>query len=317
MLSRYDNYINFLDSDRSKKYNEALHIFFNNNPNQLCPTCNRGSVLKTVNDQGIIFMKCSDPKCNWNMQIERAQYINLHREINTKNKDRKELGYQLITTTDKFSEIKKEYLDNKQTIDEINDIFKNQKEELDKEDNKKFEIFSKIMELYYKRKHIFANIKHSINANNRNKLLEIYKNEKNISDTRIKQIAKQINIDENDIKNILLWFSLGFETIKLQNQLNTIEKDIKKYKANMNFVNDNMMTKLPIIETKIKKEIEPLPKKESKIEPEIEPKEEFKTIMIDSKAFETKDEGIAPVSKKIRIKRNTVPSSGIKKKINV
>lgn len=315
MLSRYDNYIKFLDSDRSKKYNEALHIFFNNNPNQLCPTCNRGSVIKTVNDQGIIFMHCSDPKCNWNMQIERAQYINLYNELNIKNKDRRELGYQLITTTDKFTEIKKKYLDDKQTINEINDIFKSQKEELDKEDSKKFEIFSKVMEIYYKRKHIFANIKNSINANNRNKLLEIYKNEKNISDQRIKQISKQINVDENDIKNILLWFSLGFETIKLQKQLNEIDKDIKKYKTNMNFVNDNMMIKLPIIETKLKE----IKEKKEKIEKiEVEPKkEEFKTIMIDSKALETKDESMEPTSKKIRIKRSTVPSSGIKKKINV
>jgi len=293
MLNKYKNYIDYLDSNEYKKYLESLHIFFNNSPNQLCPTCNKGTIIKSVDKDGVIFMRCSDPKCDWNMKIIRANYVNLYKELNKKKDEQKELMFELLNT-DKFPEVKKKYISEMDNIKNIDEIFKMQNEDLLKEETKRSEIFTKVMELYYKRKQIFDNIKNSLNSKNRNALLEIYKNEKNIKDNRLKQLSNQFKIDINDLKNILLWFEISFESIKLQTELKNINNNIEKYKSNMNYVNDNMMINLPSVVKIPKEQLKEIkqPKLEVKPEVKLEPKPEYKTIKIDKKAMQIKDEPI-------------------------
>jgi uncharacterized membrane-anchored protein YhcB (DUF1043 family) len=150
--------------------------------------------------------------------------------------------------TDKFNDVKKQFLSQKQDIDEIKKIFDKQKEELDRQYNKKYEILNKLLILYYKRKQVFNNISKSISSQNKNKLVEIYKNEfKSITDNRYNQLAKTLNISIDDIKNIFLWFDVSNQYIIIQQQFEDISKKIDNYKKEINYINDNMMIEIPSI----------------------------------------------------------------------
>jgi Zn-finger nucleic acid-binding protein len=121
-IDKYNEYVSFLKTDKYKKYIDSLHLFFNNNPNQLCPQCNKPTIIKSYNN-GIIFMKCTQSKCDWKMSIEVAEYINLDNTIYKNKKISKDLLYSLLNT-DNFTAVKNEYLNEKNKINYINEIFK-------------------------------------------------------------------------------------------------------------------------------------------------------------------------------------------------
>jgi len=245
-IDKYNEYVSFLKTDKYKKYIDSLHLFFNNNPNQLCPQCNKPTIIKSYNN-GIIFMKCTQSKCDWKMSIEVAEYINLDNTIYKNKKISKDLLYSLLNT-DNFTAVKNEYLNEKNKINYINEIFKIQQKELDDKITEKIKLYSELSLLYYKRKNVFAQIEKSLDNKLKKSLLEIYKNEyKTMKDSRYNNISKQFNISINDVKNILLWFDISFEYIEKQTKLNKFIKNIKDYEKDINNINNNMMIKLPII----------------------------------------------------------------------
>ena len=229
-LDKYDKYIEFLKSDKYKKYIEGLHIFFNNNPKQLCPICNIPNIQKDFKD-GKIIMECKTAKCSWSMEINLAKYINLYNEFYDKNINKDKLLFNLLKT-DEFENVKKDYLNEKNSLEQIKDVFAAQKDEIDKKINEETVILTEILVLYYKRKQVFDNIEKSLKPSQRRGLMKIYKNEyKTLNEKRVQQIAKEYSMSVNDVKNSIQWFHYGFEYIKLQQEYKNIRKETK-HKSN-------------------------------------------------------------------------------------
>jgi hypothetical protein len=249
-LDKYDKYIEFLKSDKYKKYIEGLHIFFNNNPKQLCPICNVPNIQKDFKD-GKIIMECKTTKCSWSMEINPAKYINLYNEFYDKSIDKEKLLFNLLKT-DEFENVKKDYLNEKNSLEQIKDVFSTQKDELDKKINEETLILTEILVLYYKRKQVFDDIEKSLKPSQRKGLMKIYKNEyKTLNEKRVQQIAKEYSMSVNDVKNSIQWFHYGFEYIKLQQEYKNIRKETEEYKNNIKKLNENFMIDLPnVIENK-------------------------------------------------------------------
>lgn len=250
---KYSKYIDFLASKDYKEYINGLRLFFNNSPNQLCPKCNKPTIEKAY-DNGIIYMKCTNPKCDWKLSIETAEYKDLYKTLYDDKKSSKELLYQLLNTDD-FSSTKEKYLAEKTEIKSIVDIFEMQQKELDKKITEKIELYSEISIMYYKRKQIFSQIEKSIDSKLKHALLDIYKNEyKTMTDSRYKSVSKQFNISISDLKNVLLWFDISVKYIEKQTKLSELNKNIEEYEEYIENINNNLMVKLPVIKTLSSKE---------------------------------------------------------------
>jgi len=244
-VNKYNEYSNFLVSEEYKKYVNYLHIFFNNKV-QYCPRCNKYSIFKAYSNS-IIFMKCNNVNCDWKVSIQIAEYIDLNKELYKNTHISKDLLYNLINTNN-FKTDKDNYLGIKNSLNDINDIFTIQNKELNEKITEKIKLYNELSTLNYKRKNVFSNITKSFDNKTKTNLLEIYKNEyKNITEARYNSISKEFNISLNDVKNILLWFDISNNYIKIQIKLKDINQDIHKYTKTINKINNNMMINLPII----------------------------------------------------------------------
>lgn len=246
-LDKYNEYVNFMESGGMKNYNNAMKIFLDKNPSQICPNCQKSGIIKNVLADGKIEMKCKDTKCGWNMTIIPAKTINLYNELSNKNKDTIELLFKLITDRDNFKKNKEEYLKSKKQLDEIKNVFKKQTETEDKIEKEKFDLSDNMMVLYYQRKNVFKEITNKINSKKTRYMLDLYKNEKEISDNRISQLSKQLDLPKDDIKNFLKWLNISKQYIDIQLKLNKVSEEIEEQKNIMKDISNNFMTTLPII----------------------------------------------------------------------
>jgi DNA-binding protein H-NS len=90
----------------------------------------------------------------------------------------------------------------------------------------KFIIFNDLLEIYFQRKSIFDNIKTPITNTNKEILIEVYKNEGQLKDKRLRELAKQTKMTENDVKNWFKWFDLVVQYGKKNKALNDLVSKI-------------------------------------------------------------------------------------------
>lgn len=251
-FDRYQSSIKYQESDAYKEYDKFLHMFYNTNPKQMCPKCNKPGIIKKITDDGNIEMLCE--ACDWKVIIKPAEYINLYKTYSKKKQEDDILLYELLTTKD-FLETKNKYLDQKKHVKQINEIFLEQENILNQLLSKKINTLSEFLILYYKRKEIFNKIHKPIP--NRKMLMEIYNNEyKSIGESRINSIAKQLKVTPADIKNILLWIDFVHKYIRLQKEFDKINNEIIDYNNKIKHINDNLIINIPNI-TEGSKKVEP------------------------------------------------------------
>ena len=255
MQDTYEQYWKFLESDNDKAYKDALRLYFNKDPKQVCPKCGKSGIEKNIEKDGNIIMKCKDTKCKWIMKIEVGEYINLYDDMYKINQEKKKLLYKLIKAeqTD-FKEYKEKFIEEKNKNDEIKNLFDSQNIELNKLEKDKVEILIELLTLYYKRKEIFKEINERIK--DKKILLQIYKNEGNeLSSKRLKEISNDINISTENINKYFEWLNLCKHYIELQNDYNNIIKREKTLYKKIEDINKNFPTKIPKIISDEKKTI--------------------------------------------------------------
>ncbi len=301
-FTKYDDYLKFLDQDKYKNYFDALNLYYLDDPRQICPVCNKIGIVKSKDAEGNLTMKCVHD-CGWNMVIKSPEYINVYHVRKNKIGELNELLYQLTDTTE-FNKIKNQYLNTKHDLDEIDEIFEQQQNEKKKLIDEKFETFSQLVELFYQRKKLFNEIKNPIPNVTKLKLIDIFKNEKGtLSDTRIKSIAKDYDLNYDDLINWFAWLKTSKAYIDVKTELDKVSKELENDKKQLEDINLNLLIIDPVIIEKkdVKRKV-----KEAEIPKKISPKKlPIKKIVVKK----------SPVKKPLvkKVVKKPIPTSGQKK----
>lgn len=244
MEKNYDEYIKFIESDKYKEYLNDLKIFYNKNTDQKCPKCNKNT-LKKISNNEFKEIKCQNPKCNYHIKITVPNKINYFQLFNKFKNEKDNKLYQLTLSDEtNFNKIKNEYLKLNKDFKEINNIINKQSIKINEIDEK---ILNNNLESY-KLYNSIKNIKNiDINLKNSNDLLILFKNEKKLTQDRLKQIAKKLNIPFENVNKYYEWYNLSLKYIQFKK--NNIDLNKEKYQIlndNIN-LNENLLDKVPEI----------------------------------------------------------------------
>ena len=87
-----------------------------------------------------------------------------------------------------------------------------------------------------------------LDVDKKRKLIEISKNEKNITAGRLEQISKNVELNADEIKNWIEYFRLVSEYVVENEKLNDINKEMTSLKDKFEKINSFFIIEPPIIE---------------------------------------------------------------------
>tara|TARA_R110002074_G_scaffold401896_1_gene602137 strand:+ start:100 stop:882 length:783 start_codon:yes stop_codon:yes gene_type:complete len=236
----YNNKNTIIESNKYKKYIDYIKLYYRIDAE------NENKYKREIDENGNYILK---HKSNI-IKIKRTHVVNINKYyndlINKINNIYNKISNLIKINNDKtaekeFDDLKKEYIEIKNNVDSIKEIFNLQDNKLQELNIIKTENEIKLSKLYIKRKGLFKNIK-AINIKTKKALIQFYKKTQKIpNDEGIKSISKQSKIDDIVIKEWFLWIDTSTEYIKKQHEINNINKKIriineKNKKDNSNFI---------------------------------------------------------------------------------
>jgi hypothetical protein len=229
-----------------EKYSKILNYYYRTY-NQ-CPVCYQ-KIENSKPDK--IDIKCSD--CGFIINLNLAEYINLYQELFKSNEDKAKILAEISRLIDlidntterktRFNELKSKYLEINKKTNKLKELLAIQKEKLDELNSKKFNVFNDLLELYFQRKNIYQKITEPLTHKNRTILMEVYKNEGVIKDTRVKQLVKETGITETNIKLWIQWFDTVLKYSKKNKELQLLIDKIKLTEKEFQKNNENYLIK--------------------------------------------------------------------------
>jgi hypothetical protein len=142
-----------------------------------------------------------------------------------------------------FDNLKKKYVIFQEKIKDIDTIFSNFYEKITKLINLKIEKLNEMANFYQKRIYEYSNITVMIREKLKNKLIQIFKENKNKIPplgTQISKIAKENDIPADEIEKWFKWIELSYFYIILQREIYKITDEIndseKNYEINTRFM---------------------------------------------------------------------------------
>ena len=220
----YDKFIdNFTEKNSpTKEYYDYLELFYS--PISSCPKCKSKIYKNKEND--IIKIKCT--KCKWEIVIDVAKYVNLHNVFYNKKMRKINLMYEL---TEKIKRNEKIDIEELKSIDlyDIEKIFDDQKEAIDKAILDQFKNINKLYLLYNDKKNIYNSIIEKVTKGNSNKLMEEFNSKKNVKD-----MVKKTGLSEFTVKKWFEWLGVVKEYVKLSYKIKNETDNIRK------MINDNL-----------------------------------------------------------------------------
>ena len=86
-----------------------------------------------------------------------------------------------------------------------------------------------------------------ISEENKNSLIQVVKNEKEINEKRIKELSKILELKENQVKNWIIYFKFVLDYVLECSKLNDLNKNIKKIGENYDRVTSYFIISPPLI----------------------------------------------------------------------
>jgi len=228
------------------EYAKILNFYYRNY--NKCPNCH-----KNIKDDSkdVINIKCSE--CGYVINITLSEYINLYQKLFEISIDKSKILTEINNLIDlvdnikdrqkKFATLKSEYLAIDLDTNKLKGILKVQTAKLEEMKAEKFIIFNDLLEIYFQRKSVFDNIKTPITNTNKDILIEVYKNEGEVKDKRLKELVKQTKMTEGDVKNWLKWFDLVVQYGKKNKALNDLVTKINTTEMEYRQNNYNYLVK--------------------------------------------------------------------------
>ena len=140
-------------------------------------------------------------------------------------------------------------------IESIKELFEKQEENKKDIYLKRQEQLKKLLEIKIKKKDIFR-LCEQIDGDTRKQFIEIAKNEKNVGQERIKQIAKTTQITQSNIKNWIDYYKLNMNYVAEMIGLSGLNDEIFKLNEKYDNINSNYVIEPPIITSDKKVKIE-------------------------------------------------------------
>lgn len=256
-------------SEKKDEYARILNYYYRHF--NKCPVCH----LDLKEDKkSIININC--PQCGYIININLAEYINLYRKLFEIKQSKGQILadiYKLIELTEnegerkrRFNELKNRYLEIDQDINKLNNILELQDEKMKQMKAEQFNIFNDLLQIRIQRKHTFQSISQPIEYDNKQQLIQIYKNEGIIKDKRVKQLAGKLKMSESDIRSWIQWFDLVVQYGRKNKSLQELNDKINKLEMEHQKNNENLLVepfKIKDFKTDIKsvKRIKVKPKK--------------------------------------------------------
>lgn len=229
----YDKYVdNFTEKHQpTKQYYEDLELFYS--PIAVCPKCK--SKIDKNKEGDVINMKCT--KCKWTITIDVAKYVNLHDIIYCRKRRESNLMYEL---TEKIRRDEKIDLEELKLIGEydIEHILDDQRDTINSKVMDQFKDMHKLYLLHKQKKKIYNSIVEKINKKDRTKLMEGYKEGKNI-----KNMIKATGLTEHTVKNWFDWLDAVKEYVLLINEIRKGVEEIKQIKIDNSKLNGQFLVK--------------------------------------------------------------------------
>jgi len=283
-MNLYSKYLEDNLSDKFKKsldeYRKYLKMFFTDNSK--CPIDSKILIEKEESETQIKLWCKSKTKKEWSVTITKPKIVNLNHKLNQLTVDYKNQGILFrdylkenmlspIYDPDKDKDAENKLKSLKQVESElqaVKDVFDQQNKKEDDLIKKRQELLVKLLEIKIKKSNIYKNCP-VIDAETKRKLMEIAKNEKTITEARLSQISKNVNLKNDETKNWIQYFSLIIEYLNENGNLNGLNEEMKRLRDKFEEINDYYVVEPPVFE------IYPAEKKE-----EIEEEVKKRTIKI-------------------------------------
>jgi hypothetical protein len=241
------------------EYQKYLKMFYSDTSR--CPIDAKTPLEKSENNKEYnMFCKTKSGK-EWSIKIKKPIIYNLnlrYSEINNLFKNqgllfKEQLRKNMespVYNAEKDKDIEKmlkELKTYEEEMESIKSIF-NRQQELEKEIiNARQEILKNMLEIKIKKDNLFK-ICPKIDSDSRKKLIEIAKNEKNPTQQRISQIAKEINLKNDEVTNWLKYFGLIFEYTEENGKLNVENEKMIKLKSSFENLYLHFVVEPPVFE---------------------------------------------------------------------
>ena len=257
--------LNNKNAKKNEEYSKVLNYYYRNF--NKCPVCHED--LKD-NKKEVIDVTCH--QCGYSIKMTMSEYINLYQEIFKSKEEKTNILHEITKLIDlsesekdrkkQFEKLKKEYLQVDKNTDKLEKILEIQDQKMKQLSTTKFDIFNDLLDLYFQRKHIYYSISEPISYDNKDKLIDIYKNEGIVKDPRAIQLSKELGMKVTDIHIWIKWFDLVVQYGKKNKALQDLNKKILQTVEEQRINNENFLVKPYDIE-KFKTDMKPIGQKTS------------------------------------------------------
>lgn len=260
------SYLKYLDDNLAEVFNKEMeeyrkYVKLYYTENSKCPA-DMKSILEKEETKNELKLWCNTKTGkNWNVLIKKPNVINLNirlLELTNIYNNEAILFKNLLKNTmnssvyipEKDKDIEKKLIHLKVIegeLESVREIFDRQNKMIEEIINNRQEVLKKLFEIKIKKNNIFTECPR-LDNNQKKKLIEISKNEKNISVSRLDEISKNVELKPNEVKNWVEYFRLVSEYIVENEKLNNLNKEMISKKDKFEKINSFFIIDPPIIE---------------------------------------------------------------------
>jgi len=244
------------EMDEYKKY---VKMFYDENSR--CPGDSKTILEKEENREQIrLWCKMRNGKV-WNALISKPLVLNLNIRLNelSNNYNNKCILFKdtlirnlssSVYNPDKDKDIEKKLIELKEEekeLESLREVFDKEREKIDDILEKRKLILKNLLEIKIKKNNIFEKCT-KINAEIKRKLMEITNNEKDITVTRIEQIAKNVSLKADEVRSWIEYFRYIISYLQENASLDDLNKQMMILKNKYDRINSFFIIKPPVIE---------------------------------------------------------------------
>jgi len=259
-MTLYSKYLEDNLNDKFKKsmeeYRKYLKMFYTENSK--CPIDSKALLDKEeTKDQIKLWCKGKGGR-DWSATIKKPVVVNLNNvygELNEKyinngiifKNDLKENMLSPMYVPEKDKEIEKKLKNLKEQeseLESVKEIFKKEQIMIDDILKKRQLLLVKLLEIKINKENIYRDCP-VISAEVKRKLMEIAKNEKTLSEQRLKDIGKNTNLKPEEVKNWIKYFAFIMEYLHENNNLNILNNEMIDLRDKFDKINTNFILEPP------------------------------------------------------------------------
>lgn len=240
----YKDNLSTTTKEEVSEYENMLQLYYSDDIK--CPADKSKKIKKYVDEDGNMVMSCES--ANWLVKLEPAENIDLHNLLTDKETELREIFFKLKSENKNVVNFEADIKSLQQRFNVLNNevksiqqIFEEHYGEMKTKNREQSELYGKLIKTGIEKKMMYSKIKDPvvIGKTNKEKLAVIYKHEGMPKEKRLKEISKQLSLDEGDIIQWFAWFDKSKECMRIQIDLTRKTQEIndisERFTKNTNF----------------------------------------------------------------------------------